>query len=318
MTIKCDTTIGVCQDRDLRHTHFSSLTVKNAVVDQFRDAGIARPSVDTENPDMILHTYLHRGKCTLYKVWSGEDSMHKRGYRDTVHRAALRETTAAGLILISGWNGEQSALVDPMCGSGTLAIEAALIATNTAPGLLRYGLGIKGSQETEKSRPSVVDWPHMSSHEWEDLWDEAARMDLRKDIYTEKRPPKIFINDLHPGALELALRSARSAKVDHLLDFSNEEAIDYQPRCSEVGMIVTNPPWDIRLGNAHEAWSQLGDFARRTLGTDSGPDGGVQRKRNMWCLSGNPKVVRYMNLEDSDRVALSAGKIDLRFLKYSF
>lgn len=96
-TMKCDSVLGQSIPRDLSHTHFNSLTIKNAIVDQFRDRSAQRPNVDTENPDLSLLLYLHRGTGTLYRVWSGEASMHKRGYRDVVHRAALRETTAAGL-----------------------------------------------------------------------------------------------------------------------------------------------------------------------------------------------------------------------------
>jgi 23S rRNA G2445 N2-methylase RlmL len=101
-TIKCDTTTGVTT-AELSHTHFTSLTVKNAIVDQFRSKTGSRPSVDTNDPDLNILLYLHRGWATLYKVWSGDMSMHKRGYRDIVHAAALRETTAAALVIASGW-----------------------------------------------------------------------------------------------------------------------------------------------------------------------------------------------------------------------
>jgi 23S rRNA G2445 N2-methylase RlmL len=95
-SIKCDSIIGQSTG-DLSHTHFSALTVKNAIVDQFRAETGSRPSVDLEHPDVSILLYLHRGDATLYKVWSGEVSMHKRGYREVIHRAALRETSAAGM-----------------------------------------------------------------------------------------------------------------------------------------------------------------------------------------------------------------------------
>ncbi|KAJ1394614.1 hypothetical protein B484DRAFT_272196 [Ochromonadaceae sp. CCMP2298] len=100
-TLKCDTVLGLRNPPDLTHSHFTALTIKNAIADQFRNRGGgqgARPSVDTENPDLPLLLYLHKGEGTLYRVWSGEGSMHKRGYRTgAVHKAALRETTAAAL-----------------------------------------------------------------------------------------------------------------------------------------------------------------------------------------------------------------------------
>lgn len=97
-TIKCDTTLGQASSSELAHSHFTSLTIKNAIIDQFRESQGVRPNVDVHDPDLLLQLYLHRGKATLYRVWSGERSMHKRGYRgDTIHKAALRETTAAAL-----------------------------------------------------------------------------------------------------------------------------------------------------------------------------------------------------------------------------
>jgi 23S rRNA G2445 N2-methylase RlmL len=144
-TLKCDTTLGLDIPADLTHSHFCSLTVKNAVVDQFRDKFGSRPDVDLSEPDLPLTLYLHRGTATLYRVWSGEASLHKRGYRTVIHKAALRETTAAALVLMSGWDCSRETLCDPMCGSGTIAIEAALIAAGVAPGLIRYGNSEKGS-----------------------------------------------------------------------------------------------------------------------------------------------------------------------------
>ena len=96
-TIKCDAVLGRDNPQSLTHTHFNSLTIKNAIVDQFRDRVGERPSVDTENPDMSIVLYLHKAKATLYKVWSGDQSMHKRGYRELMHKAVLRETTAAAM-----------------------------------------------------------------------------------------------------------------------------------------------------------------------------------------------------------------------------
>lgn len=100
-TLKCDATLGQYNTEELNHSHFTSLLIKNAIIDQFRrrSSDKIRPSIDLDNPDLSLLLYLHRGKGTLYRMWSGETSMHKRGYRAdmTIHKAALRETTAAAL-----------------------------------------------------------------------------------------------------------------------------------------------------------------------------------------------------------------------------
>lgn len=112
---------------------------QNAVVDQFRESGQQRPSVNTEHPDLPLVVYLDRGRALLYRSLSGTRSMHKRGYRNAMHAASLKENVAAGLLLASGWDSETQSLADPMCGSGTLVIEAALIAMRRAPGLVAMG-----------------------------------------------------------------------------------------------------------------------------------------------------------------------------------
>lgn len=99
-TFKCSATVGRVSSNELSHSHFTALTIKNAVTDYFRASTGARPSIDIEDPDLPLHLYLHNEKATLYRVWSGDRSLHKRGYRDVVHKAALRETTAAAMCVI--------------------------------------------------------------------------------------------------------------------------------------------------------------------------------------------------------------------------
>ncbi|CAM9720729.1 unnamed protein product, partial [Discosporangium mesarthrocarpum] len=136
-TLAVDAVIGVVPE-GLTHSHFTALTVKNAVVDQFRRSG-QRPCVETMEPDLPLVVYLDRRKALIYRCLSGTRSMHKRGYREAIHVASLKENLAAGLLLASGWDPDTQTLCDPMCGSGTLAIEAALIAMRRAPGLVAMG-----------------------------------------------------------------------------------------------------------------------------------------------------------------------------------
>ena len=294
-TVRCDAIIGVCEDKDLSHSHFCALTSKNAVVDQFRSKFGRRPSVERD-PDLPLTLYLHRGKATLYRIWSGEGSMHKRGYRGNVHRAALRETTAAALLLASGWKPQTQSLCDPMCGSGTFAIEAALLAANTAPGLLRCSSATQGA-------PPAITWGDVDAAEWENTWVAAEKKDLRSSMRTGDIPP-IAVNDIHPGAVELAVRSAGAAHVHRLITFNRGDISDYTPPVPP-DLVVTNPPWDVRLDGADYAWDKLGAFAKEHL---SG--------KSMWALSGNPSVVKHLRMKDSNRIAVSAGGMDLRFLKY--
>lgn len=181
-TLKCDCIVGLQVPSGLTHSHFTALTVKNAIVDHFRDRGEQRPSVCVQNATVVLSVYLHQHRATLFRVWSGVSSLHKRSYRGSsssflsgqgeedeaegpMHKAMLRETTAAALLMLafhktsndnkndvdrsvgtltrlSGSRQQPyevpAALCDPLCGSGTLLIEAALLACDVAPGLLRY------------------------------------------------------------------------------------------------------------------------------------------------------------------------------------
>ena len=200
-TIKCDATVGQVS-KELSHTHFSALTVKNAIVDYFRDKYNKRPSVDLEEPDLPLLLYAHRGRTILYRIWSGDSSMHKRGYRrdSSIHRAALRETTAALLVLSSGWKPEDGILCDPMCGSGTIAIEAALIAATCFPGIIRY----------EASSPTCLKWKDLEGPKetWRSVVGAAKAAD-RREVRGGRSTPIVFGNDIHPGAVELAVQASR-------------------------------------------------------------------------------------------------------------
>jgi putative N6-adenine-specific DNA methylase len=300
----------VRREKDLSHSHFSALTVKNAISDYFRDRYNRRPDVSLEDPDLPLLLYLHRGSAMLYRVWSGDQSMHKRGYRQTVHRAALRETTAAVLLYLAGWGDRDKALLqgtsqpqticDPMCGSGTLPIEAALMHADCAPGVVRYG--------DAELRPVVLSWADMEDTPglWSDVVGEAKARDRRGlGSKAQQAPlPVIFANDIHPGAVALAKQSARLARVSSFIAFSNVNAADYSPGVG-VQMAVTNPPWDLRLDGAEDSWTALGVFARREM-----------QGSTVWALSGNPEITRHIRLKSSLKIPLSAASTQLRFLKY--
>ncbi|CAM9388054.1 unnamed protein product [Choristocarpus tenellus] len=209
-TLSVDAVVGVVP-LGLTHTHFTALTVKNAVVDQFREVG-QRPSVETEQPDLPIVVYLDRGRVLIYsRCLSGSRSMHKRGYRDAMHVASLKENIAAGLLLASKWDPETQTLADPMCGSGTLVIEAALIAMRRAPGLVAMGRfsditggGAGGGRHggrgggTSGWMPIVSSWPDFDEEAWERAVDEAMSE-------ARSTPPlRILANDWHEGALSLA------------------------------------------------------------------------------------------------------------------
>jgi len=307
-TIKVDTVLGTDNSRELTHSHFSSLTIKNAIIDQFRKKVGARPTIDLEDPDLPLLLYLHRGKAILYRVWSGEMSMHKRGYRTgAIHKAALRETTAAALILASGWqsSGGKDMFVDPMCGSGSFCIEAALIACNTAPGLIRYGCADLAAGEPILGPPSLC-WAGVSKELWQEVVERAEKKDLRKEMSASRI--KIAVgNDIHAGAIELAKHAATAAGVYDLIEFSTNDAEHLRPQAaSNTATIITNPPWDQRLSEDTEAsWRKLGSFAR------------TQPNAPLWILAGTPKLLPFLELgKPSSFLAISAANTDMRFLHF--
>eukprot|EP01036_Dinobryon_divergens_P028386 gene28386-37320_t len=236
-TFKCEAVLGRDIPVGLTHSLYTALTLRNAIRDRFRglqpisSQEEVLPVVDTEDPHMPLLLYLDKGSASLYRVWSGEVSMHKRGYRDAViHKAALRETTAAFILLLAGWkamtipggansnsssiDSYQQYLCDPMCGSGTIAIEAALIAANVAPGLIAY------SSTDASYEPYILRWPGVDRESWVRLWNRAKEKDLRGILNQQGVDQAIIANDIHPKSIELAIRSAASAGVQRMIKFS--------------------------------------------------------------------------------------------------
>jgi 23S rRNA G2445 N2-methylase RlmL len=304
-TFKCECILGQDTSEDFNHSHYTSLTLKNAVVDWFRDHGLERPSVSVDDPDLSLLLYLHRGTATLYRVWSGDASLHKRGYRDVVHRAALRESTAAALLLAAGWSSpssqSSSILCDPFCGSGTLLIEAALIAADCAPGLIRY----------DGFAPRLVTLPDLQQDGVEDTWDDAmekARARDRRRSFTDR---VLYGSDVNPSALQLAERSAAMAGVGHMIGYMEADANDVaypEFPTSAVQTVVTNPPWDMRLEGGDDAWRKLDALLRREL---------ARPQTSAYVLTGNPQLVRHISFKPTGNLAFSSSNVPMRLIKYT-
>ena len=280
----------------LTHTHFSALTVKNAACDALREERGWRPSVDRAEPDVPLHLHVHRGEARLYRVLSGAGSLHRRGYRsgEAVHKAAMKESLAAAMLLHAGYDGT-SPLCDPMCGSGTLLVEAALIATRTAPGLLRA------------SPPPLVKWGggrHAAA--WEEAWEEAVAE--ARAVRRDAAPAPIMANEVHPGALALARRSAAAAGVEALIDFSHGCCSGYVPPHAP-SLVVSNPPWGGRLDadGAADSWAVLGEWLKRE---------GREGRAAAHLLSGSRELTRHLRLRASSRTPVEQAGDSLRILRY--
>jgi 23S rRNA (guanine2445-N2)-methyltransferase / 23S rRNA (guanine2069-N7)-methyltransferase len=217
----------------LTHTQFAGLRVKDAIADGFREALGSRPDVDTAKPDLRIHLYLDREQATLSLDLAG-DALHRRGYRSRSVEAPLKENLAAALLIRSGWPAlaaQGAPFLDPMCGSGTLVLEAAFIAADIAPGIARADWGFKAWHE---HRPKV----------WEDLVAEAEAR--RIDGMTKL--PLLIGQDIDPRPVSAARQNAERAGLP-MLRWDRRDLADMQPPEGPPGLVVTNPPYGERLGN---------------------------------------------------------------------
>jgi len=223
----------------ITHTRYGALKVKDAVVDQFRSRVGDRPSVAVEQPDVRLNLHIFRDQATLSIDLSG-DSLHRRGYRiDGVH-APLKENLAAAILIRAGWPAICAAgggLADPLCGSGTLPVEAGLIATDTAPGLLRRYYGFLG-------------WLQHDEDLWDDLLKEALQ---RQSIGVDKKLAPIVGYDSDSRAVKAAWQHAQNAGLDKIIHFERRTLREFvAPAGVHHGLLVANPPYGERLGEASE------------------------------------------------------------------
>jgi len=223
----------------ITHTRYGALRVKDAIVDQFRARVGDRPSVAVEQPDVRLNLHIFRDQATLSIDLSG-DSLHRRGYRiDGVH-APLKENLAAAILVRAGWPAICAAgggLADPLCGSGTLPVEAGLMATDTAPGLLRRYYGFLG-------------WQQHDDELWDDLLKEALQ---RQAIGIEKKLAPIVGYDSDSRAVKAAWQHAQNAGLDKIIHFERRTLREFvAPVGVDHGLLVANPPYGERLGQASE------------------------------------------------------------------
>ena len=229
------------------HSHYGAQRVKDAIVDRFRGRYGRRPSVDARQPDLRIHARWRDGQVAIRLDLSG-DSLHRRGYREATVIAPLRETLAAALLLKAGWPATAAVngpLLDPLCGSGTLAIEAAWIAGDRAPGLLREYWGFSG-------------WlGHIPA-----LWNRLLAEARERWETGQTRIPPIGASDRDPKAVRVALINARRAGVADRIRIERREWASVEPPAGPPGLIITNPPYGERLGDQDELgnlYAQLGD-----------------------------------------------------------
>ena len=222
----------------ISHTHYAGLKVKDAIVDTFRANGGTRPDVDLDDPDLRVHLHLHKLQATLSLDLSG-NSLHRRGYRRPGSEAPLKENLAAAILLRAGWPELAklgAPLLDPMCGSGTLVIEAGLMAANVAPGLARARYGFEAWLE---HKPVV----------WRQLKAEAEAM---AKVGLAGPLPVLRGSDMNPAAIRAASDNAKRAGLTNKTSFFVADLSEVRPSGPRTGLVVTNPPYGERLGEEAE------------------------------------------------------------------
>lgn len=268
----------------ITHSKFAALKAKDAIVDAFRDKFKRRPSVDPIKPDLRINVHIFKDKCTLSLDSSG-DSLHKRGYRISVDKAPLNEVLAAGLIKLSGWDG-QTNLIDPMCGSGTLLIEAAMQAFGIAAGYYRKDFGFKH-------------WKDFDNDLWKKIQTDA--LENQKDFEHQ-----ILGSDRSFKAISIAKENLKSAKLHKDIELTkcSFEELDLD---IEEGVMICNPPYDERLNEADikGLYQMIGDQMKQKL-----------QGFNAWVLSGNLEVLKFVGLRPSRKIIVYNGPIECRFAKF--
>ncbi|MEB3185056.1 MAG: THUMP domain-containing protein [Cyanobacteriota bacterium] len=284
----------------LNHSHYTALQVKHAVVDWQRSQWGERSSVDLDAPDLPLHLHLSPGRpgetaeATLSVDGSG-GSLHRRGYRAALGLAPLKENLAAGLIALTGWDGTVP-LADPLCGSGTLLIEAACRALGRASGLSPVG-----------PRPFALQrWPDFDPNLWEQ--EVAAAQALARSELADGQPLAAIVgNDADPGVLAQARSNAAAAGVDGVIELRGGDVREFLPP-EGPGVLVCNPPYGTRIGEPDGLEQLYADLGRMVKERCSG--------WQLWLLSGNPELTGALRMKASRRVPVSNGGIDCRWLLY--
>jgi putative N6-adenine-specific DNA methylase len=275
------------RDSQITHSKYAALRVKDAVCDQFLDRCGRRPSVDVDQPMIGLNLHVHRDRAVLSLDSSGE-SLHKRGYRPIQTRAPLNEALAAAIVLHTGWRGERP-FADPLCGSGTLPIEAAWLALRRPPGLTRRRFGFQG-------------WMDYDVELWTALRDEARRS------VAKALPAPILASDVRGDAVSFAISNARAAGIGHLLRVDKRDVADFRRPEGPPGVLVCNPPYGERIGEEKQLrglYRLLGEvFAQRCPGWSA------------WVFTGNPRLADAIGLAPAEQVPLYNGKIPCRLLRF--
>lgn len=269
-----------------RHSRYVTYRVKDAIADYWNEKEGKRPNVKLTDPDLNLNIHIAQETVTVSLDSSGE-SLHKRGYRVRNTEAPLSEALAAGMLLLAGWQG-QSDLYDPMCGSGTLLIEAALIAQNIAPGIFRKGFGF------EK-------WPDFNKELFEEIYND----DSRDRVFTHR----IYGSDTSFYAVKTAEENVKSAGVNRMVEIHQIRMQEIKHEGGTPGaMVVINPPYGERLAQDRDVLQLYRDMGTALKHQFSGA--------TAWVISSNEEALKCIGLKPSQKMHLMNGELDCLYNKY--
>ncbi len=266
------------------HSKFIALKSKDAIVDKFRKETGKRPSIDLDHPDLSIDIHIQQDMCTVSLDSSG-GSLHQRGYRTATNIAPINEVLAAGLLLLSGWDG-QCDFLDPMCGSGTMAIEAAMIACNIPANLNRKEFAFE----------KWLDWDM-------DLFEKIEEVCLSK---TRDFQHSILGMDKAPSAARKALTNVENANLTDFVKIQQGDFFESEKHVEGPLHMVFNPPYDERLEiDIEDFYSKIGDTLKKGYpGT------------NAWFITGNLEALKYVGLRPSRKIKVFNGKLESRLVKY--
>ena len=280
-TFVIDTTI---HSDYFKHSQFVSQKAKDAIVDQFREKTGVRPSIDKDFPDIKIHIHIDRDQCTVSLDSSGE-SLHQRGYRTATNIAPINEVLAAGILLLSGWDGS-SDFIDPMCGSGTLLAEAAMIACNIPANINRKEFAFE----------KWNDWDN-------DLFDQIIDALLKR---TKEFRYTITGFDKAPSAVQKAKDNIRNANLDEYVIIHQANFFDSKKENLGPLHMVFNPPYGERLDiDMERFYRELGDTLKNNY-----------PNTNTWFITANLEALKFVGLRPSRKIKLFNGSLEARLVKY--
>ncbi len=269
---------------EFNHSLYVSQKTKDAICDRFVDKFDVRPNVDLDKPTVRIYVHIFRNQVNVSLDSSG-DSLFKRGYRVDIDTAPMKEVLAAGMVLLSNWQPHLP-LIDGMCGSGTLGIEAALYANNIPPGVFREEFGF-------------MKWHDYDKALWDTIYESTINR-IKDDM------PSIISSDIDIVPLEMAKRNGAVAKVDDVIQYEHISFFDLMPTRPH-GTILLNPPYDerIKMEDTNAFYKQIGDKLKKDFGGWT-----------CWIISSNMEAIKSIGLHPSKKMTLFNASLECKLLKY--